>query len=397
MWMSISFAMIKKDHFLILFSLFILVHVALFWNYGIREFMDSVAYIEGADYVIRHHELQDYHHLFYSVPILIMATFRLLFPNDVVPILLFQCLLSGLATVALYKSAEKVFYSRLAGLMAGVIFLIWLDNIHWNITTMTESIACSIFCFVVYVLANWQDRRKDIVRLVLALALVFFTRPTGVVIIIGAFVFLIAYHREWLKERLPVLISVAAIGIILIIFGADRMLDHWNFTDQYLKGNIVTFADIVKDHRLYHETLTIEPPPSTSFVTSRSPIGRVISFIFENPLYFLKTAGLKVFYLIAFVRPYYSWPHNLYLAVWIFSVYTFFVLGWRSTMNMPVKLFVLTAIVLNCGLIGISTVDWDNRFYIPMEPGIVLLAGGGAANLIERIKTSKRRYPSSEM
>ncbi len=59
------------------------------------------------------------------------------------PIFLFQCLLSGLATVALYKSAEKIFNSALAGLMAGVIFLAWLDNIHWNITTMTESIAVS--------------------------------------------------------------------------------------------------------------------------------------------------------------------------------------------------------------------------------------------------------------
>jgi hypothetical protein len=199
------------------------------------------------------------------------------------------------------------------------------------------------------------------------------------------------YYWEKLKASRPVLVSVAVIGTILILFVADRMLDHWNFTDQYLKGNIVTFADYVKGKPLYHESLTIGPPPSKEFATSESPIGRVVRFIFDNPVYFLKTAGLKVTYLIAFVRPYYSWPHNLYLVVWLLSVYAFFVLGWRSTANLPMKLFALTAIILNCGLIAISSVDWDNRFYIPMEPGIVLLAGGGAAALVDRIKRSRTR------
>ena len=346
--------------------------------------MDSAAYIEAADYVVDHHQLQDYHHLYYSVPILIMATLRILFPDQVVPILLFQCVLSGLATIALYNSAEKVFSSRLAALMTAVIFLIWLDNIHWNITTMTESIACSMFCFVVYALSDWQGRPKDILRLALLLVLTFFTRPTGVVIIIGAFVFLMAYHWETLRERRPVLISIALIGFILVVFGADRMLDHWDFTDQYMKGNIITFADNVKGRPLFHEWLAIEPPPSKQFSSSESPIGRIVIFVYDNPLYFLKTAALKVSFLIAFVRPYYSWPHNVYLAVWMFTVYLYFVVGWKSTTNFPIKLFVLTAIILNCGLIAISSVDWDNRFYIPMEPGIVLLAGGGAAALMRR-------------
>ena len=135
----------------------------MYWHYGIRVFMDSEGYIEAADYMVANGKLQDIHHLYYSVPILIMAAFRALFPGELMPILLFQCLLSGLATVALYKSAEKIFNSGLAGLMAGVIFLIWLDNIHWNITTMTESIARSVFCFVVYVVAHWQNRMKNMI------------------------------------------------------------------------------------------------------------------------------------------------------------------------------------------------------------------------------------------
>jgi len=369
--------------------LFVLIHSLLFWHYGIRVFFDSAAYLEAADYIIMHGELQDLHHLFYTVPILIMTVTRLLFPGEIIPILLFQCILSWVATILLYKSAVTIFNSKMAGLMAGVIFLLWLDNIHWNITTMTESIACSIYCFVVYVLSRWQDRPKDIFRLAILLVFAFFSRPTGIVIIIGVFVFLIAHHWGTLREKRPMLVAIALIGTILIVFSADRMLDHWNFTEQYMKGNIITYADVVKDRPLFHESLTIDPPPSKTFSTSKSPIGRIVSFIYDNPIYFLKTASLKVSYLVAFVRPYYSWSHNIYLMLWISFVYVSFVLGWRTTTNLPVKIFAAATIILNCGLIAISSVDWDNRFYIPMEPGIVLLAGGGAAMLVRWIRVMR--------
>src|SRR5688572_22075328 len=337
-------------HALILSVLFFCVHLMLFWHYGIRVLWDSAAYIEAADFVVANGELQDIHHLYYSVPILIMAAFRVLFPGSLIPILLFQCLLSGVATIALYKSAEKVFNSSLAGLMAGVVFIIWLDNVHWNTTTMTESITRSIFCFVVYVVANWKNRLRDAIALVLLMIVVFFTRPTGIIPIIGAFVFVIVYNWKSLFEKPPRLIAVVLISTAAIIFGADRMLAHWDFTGQYLKGNVVTFADLVKGP-LLHETLSVEPPSSRAFADSDSPIGRVVMFIYDNPVHFLKTAGLKIFYLIAFVRPYYSWPHNLYLVVWISLIYMFLVVGWRTTSNLPIKLFVLTTIILNCGLI----------------------------------------------
>jgi hypothetical protein len=378
-----------RYHVLILSLLFICVHVVMYWHHGTRVLMDAEGFIEAADYIVAHGKLQDIHHLYYSVPILIMAAFRALFPGEVMPILLFHCLLSGLATVALYKSAQKIFNSALAGLFAGVIFLLWLDNIHWNITTMTESIALSAFCFVVYALAHWENRIKNMITMTALLIVVFFIRPTSVVTIIGAFVFLMAYYWKPLLESRVVLISIILFATSFIIFGADRMLAHWDFTGQYLKGNVVTFADIVEGGPLFHETLSVEPPSSRAFSESESPIGRVVMFIYDNPVHFLKTAGLKIFYLIAFVRPYYSWSHNLYLVVWISSVYVSFVVGWKATSNLAIKLFVLTTIVLNCGLIGISSVDWDNRFYIPMEPGIVLLAGGGVATLLIRMKQRK--------
>jgi hypothetical protein len=46
----------------------------------------------------------------------------------------------------------------------------------------------------------------------------------------------------------------------------------------------------------------------------------------------------------------------------------------------------LVVMLANCALVGIATIDWDNRFYVPMPPGIVFLAGGGAAYLVGYFK-----------
>jgi hypothetical protein len=77
----------------------------------------------------------------------------------------------------------------------------------------------------------------------------------------------------------------------------------------------------------------------------------------------------------------------------MFFIYLSFFLGARKLWGQPILYFVLTIILTNCLLIGIATVDWDNRFYIPMEPGIVVICGGGMAYLknmfAERIREMK--------
>lgn len=67
-------------------------------------------------------------------------------------------------------------------------------------------------------------------------------------------------------------------------------------------------------------------------------------------------------------------------------IYGLFYLGWKQLTNKPFQFFVLVIILVNCLLVSISTVDWDNRFYIPMEPVIVLIAGRGAVYVLDAYK-----------
>ena len=136
----------------------------------------------------------------------------------------------------------------------------------------------------------------------------------------------------------------------------------------------------------FEKTDRVRVVPETSS-EKKPPVWKIVYFIVDNPVHFVKAACLKVYYLVTGIRPYYSTLHNAYILCWMVLVYIFYHIGWRNATKSSVRFFTVVVVILNCCLIGISTVDWDNRFYIPMEPGIVLLAGGGAAHIVGLLKS----------
>ena len=378
--------LIDKYHWIILSTLWVAVHVLLFTHYGIRNPYDTIDYIQHADSLNQSGRFSDIEHIFYAVPIIIIAAFRWLFPEQILPFLIFQCIISGISVVALYKASVKVFDNRSAGLFSCLLFLLWWDYIHWNTTAMTESLACSFTIFTLYFLVFFRGSWKDFCKLSLPLILLFFTRPTAIIIILGVLVFMLNYFWNFIKSK-PVWKLLIVTGLICIIFlSAYVMSTYWDFTEQYAKGNIITYADIVEGGPLYNEHLKILPYDLQVADAHEAPMKRMLLFIVYNPVFFLKLAVWKVWFLMSSVRPYYSFLHNAYSLTWVLGIYTLYFLGWKRTEEKSVKIFTLAVIVANCGLIAISSVDWDNRFYILMEPGLVLLAGGGAASIWQSLK-----------
>jgi hypothetical protein len=285
-------------------------------------------------------------------------------------------------TRALYSAAEKLFRSRSAGFFSALISLLWWDNIHWNTVAMTESIFCSLICLVFYQLVNFNGKKTDWVALILLLILVFFTRPTSIVVIVGVTIFVLRYYWTGLSQKPLTRYAIMAMLVMVGFAGAFLMFSLWDFTDELKKGNIITYADTIEGGSFYHEILRVRSEDLSCMNSETHPLTGIISFIACNPIYFLKTAAIKVGLLLSATRPYYSWEHNVFSVVWTSVVYIAFFAGWKHCTNKSVKLTVLAIVVVNCLLIGISTLDWDNRFYIPMAPGIALIAGGGAAHLL---------------
>jgi hypothetical protein len=370
---------INKYHLLILMLLWSVVHLILFEYYGIRDLYDATENLKRAD-LFSYHWMEDFRHIFYTVPFLLISLFHFISPNSVTPFIIFQCVLSGLATISLYVSSWKIFNSSVAGLISAVIFLLWVDNLHWDITLMTESLLCSFTLFLIYLLSEFDGTKGSYFKCLLLMVLIFFTRPTGVIGAIGGIAFLLRYNWPLISAK-PIL-KYGLLFCLLLIFciSAYVMFSYWDFTDQYKRGNIVTFVDTLGEGSKFDvESLRVIESNIDFAADSKHPIIKMAHFIFYNPIYFIKTGSLKVWYLVSTIRPYYSVTHNVMALLWVSVVYILFVWGFKNSSNAPIKFFISTIVIVNCSLIAISTVDWDNRFYIPMEPGIVLLTGGGAS------------------
>jgi hypothetical protein len=375
-----------KYHPIILSILWAVVHVLLFRHYGVRNLIDSKHYLEIADHFLTYGKLEYTEHFFYVIPISLMAFFRWVFPDQIMQFLIFQSFLSGIAMIALYKASSKTFDNPMAGFFSCIIFLFWWDYIHWNTAVMTESLACSFTLFVIYKLTEYKNSRTDNVWIIFLLIIAVGIRPTGVITIVGILSFLVSYHWDTLSAKPRWKFFLTGGFIFLLYFSAYAMAQLWDFTEQFAKGNIITYADSAEGTPFFQKNLRINNDNLVFPDPGESELNRLILFAVYNPVYFLNLAVWKVWYLLSGMRPYYSLLHNACTLIWTGCIYALCFIGWKRTSYNPVKYFALAVVVANCALIAISSADWDNRFYIPMEPGLVLLAGGGAAVIWQSLK-----------
>ncbi|MEQ9164791.1 MAG: hypothetical protein RLO12_00925 [Fulvivirga sp.] len=379
----------QSQHILLIVTFGLIANLTILYLLGERaNLYDANGYIKGADYLINHGSYEDFHHVFYGLHVAIIALGRLFFPDQIIQIIIFQIILSLFSMVALYQSINKLFENKTAVLISCLIFIFWWDCIHWNTTLMSESLFCSLTIFIVYILAHFQGGKMDFVKLGILLFAISFTRPTSLVILVGVIVFFPFYYKEPLKQLSVVRKTILSLSFILLsLLGAALMFQKWDFTDAYIKGEVVTYMSTIPDSPLYKEELHV-PLKNTENEVMESELGiiRMAKFMVGHPGYFFTMALKKVYYLLSFQRPYYSVWHNTYSAIWLALIYGCFVIGYLKCSHSPIKAFVISVIVINCALIGMSTVDWDNRFFIPMEPGIVHFAGYGAYKFLAKLK-----------
>jgi hypothetical protein len=362
-------------HFWVIVALWAVVHLVLFQKLGFRSLHDADYYISEADFYITHRHFQDIS-FFYLLPIGIFTFFRILEPHGILFLIVFQSVFSLVAAFCLYHSSGKLFDNKRSALITAILFLLWIDNIQWNLTAMTESLFCSLTCILIYVLVTFKSDWRYVLYVLVLSVLIMMTRPTGVLIMGGVMCFLLVIFRVEILASKRVLYGLSLSFLAGFTVLGYIMAHSYDLEDQYSKGNIITYMDMTAGKSFYSEYARLDVSGLEISDREASMPHRMYYFITHNPGFILKSAAMKIGYLLAAVRPYYSNVHNMYISGWMLMIYTLFAMGIRQTKNVQVKVFVVAVILFNCFIVGLSTIDWDNRFYIPMEPGIVLLAGG---------------------
>jgi hypothetical protein len=360
---------------------FLLVHSACYVMYADQQLQDASHYVQAGRLLLMTGQIDEYFHEFYFVPIAVMALFTQLFADPQAAFILFQIAVSAVAVFALYRTVETISSSR-AAFFSCLLYLLWLDNIRWNVLVMSESLFGSIVILVLYTLSHYREGFRSGVLLFTLVIVAVFTRPTGMLMVVAAIAFLMHRHHVWIAASKYWSMGACLLIIFILTWSALKLSHTWDFTDQYFRGNVITYADTWPGDKTY---IQLDPGNIDEERQIREPIMKAIIFVVYHPGHVFMVSALKLFYLLSGIRPYYSLTHNLGTMLWMTLIYVGFGRGLRAVRSSPFKTAVLALIVVNCLLVAATTADWDNRFYIPMEAGVIVLASVGYGGRVGRL------------
>ncbi|WP_089333321.1 ArnT family glycosyltransferase [Hymenobacter mucosus] len=370
-------AWLQRWHGWLLVGVWVLVQLSLLWqHHGPRYVNDSGRYLAYGTRIAQEWHFEHDHNLRYvGYPLFISLWIKV--GADRWGIVLGQMAVSGLAAWAFYAALRQLTPDRTdwrPAALATAALIGWRDVQQFNVYILTESLFCSLAILAFWALVRARERGAwGWVLLGVVAILAGIERPNGFVVAgasgVAALVALRqrpdrrAYRRAWL-----------AIGVLspLLWVVLNKLLLTFTLVETYLRGEII-----------YGYTPWVVEPTEPLMLppASLAPVIRLAYFILGNPVYFAKLALLKGLLFISYVKSYYSWFHIVMIVVFIYPCYW---MAWRGSQVaavwLPVRVFLVSVILLQ-GLIVMMTVeDWDVRFLLPVLPCTFALAGIGIAN-----------------
>ncbi len=364
---------------LIITTAYGLVSVLLFFVYGVKHVNDSHRYIEYAA-TLQHGFYFDPHNFWYLGYALFIFLVNQIQDGELA-IVIAQYVLSWLAVICIYKTAVLLFKNENGGIFAALLYILFIELLTWNSYILCESLYCSLICFSLYLLASLYER-ATIGKILMAVWLIPFTvltKPTGIALLCALLVVLIFMGRRYLTHRtLRYTLILLTISFCLVL--ANRMLTTYRVMENYELGEIVYGISTLHPKPEYDLLSVVVPndiylPPETN-----PPLVKIVSFMAHNPIYWTKLFLCKTFYLLVHIRPYWSVQHNIFSIIILLPLYYYAI---RSLIHnkhkIEIALFFLTYVLLHVASIGITSVDWDGRFLMPLLPAIFIMASTGMA------------------
>ncbi|UOQ77046.1 glycosyltransferase family 39 protein [Hymenobacter sp. 5516J-16] len=359
----------RPYHVYFLSFTWLFVQLILFSRYGVKIVFDSHRYIQHAtEMAVQHHLVWDRNILYIGYTALLALFLKLQLPFEAVVV--FQSLLSGVAACCLYALAQRLTGRWQAAFTATLAYVAWPDLQAWNFYIHTDALFCSILTIYTYVLLKAQKVRQLLLAAPL-LGWLLFLRPNGIVIGVATFfylLFLLKHYSQSIFRRVAVGASV--VFILLAGFSFNRILHNiFSLISIYQGGSLFgghPFGAVTSSAPLYIPAAT-------------APLWQqLLLFIGHNPFYFTKLFVLKFIVFFAQIKPYYSAIHNISIILFIYPAYLLAWLGIKKTiLSQPQRLFFLIVIGLQATIAAATLPDWDNRFIVPLLPGIFLLAAIG--------------------
>ncbi|MEM6297992.1 MAG: hypothetical protein AAF740_04795 [Bacteroidota bacterium] len=386
----------RRKELLLLIFLFALESFFLFDSLGVKYVNDSHRYLAYAE-ALESGFYTEAHNIWYLGYVGFIYGVRL-FSESFFVLVVAQYVYSAAGLVFLYLTIERLHPKGYAALIGGFLYLILIEICTWNAYILCESVYFNnlVMAFYLLVRCNSGVFTNDLKRLGLilptsmAILLAALTKPTGVALVLTLGVCFGV--KFWKSIKTPIIVKYISLTFIstLFLFLTNRMLTTFSLVENYQTGEVV--YDITNPEN--HQTLNAHPylvnsiPEDIEVLPdSYPPLIRTGHFIIMNFWFWAGLFTEKVMYFVLHIRPYWSLKHIAFNLFTILPIY-FFTFRYLRQTSFPVRLFVLTYFLTHILIVGMTTVDWDGRFFVPLLPVLIVCAAQGTEIIRERVKLS---------
>lgn len=354
-----------KAHLMLIGIIWLLLQSFLLLHFGIVTNFEATKYIEQADNLLHKGSYTSGNFLYYSTEILLIALCKKMGAGYWFVVVI-QMTVNAFSVWCFYRLLFFFTTSNRLALMFSIAFLGMLYYQQYNVYLFTESLYFSLSVIYTYTLFQTKKNNfKNILILALLLTLLYFTRPVGLFFLPATALFLIL--KFYRKKALPIFSLCVSIGVLLFYLLLNNSLNSGGGLDfllPYLNEQVICGVPTISNaHKI------VVPGEKDS-------IEGLWYIVWHHRSLFFKL-GLKR--LIAFwgvVRPYYALVHNIFIAVYFYTLYCFILLGIRKMMQffLPQVIFMLTIIFFTSVTVMLSCDEWHNRFFLALLPFFLLLA-----------------------
>jgi hypothetical protein len=358
---------------LFLFLSWALVQSLLLLHYGIVTVLESHKYIEQADNLLQHGHVSTPNFWLYSVQIFLIALAKWLHAGYGLVVAV-QLLLNGTATFLLYRLFNR-YTDPLTSFILIFLFIVNIPYQSYNCFLFTESIFFSLtIIFSCYLFSLEKLSAKSILIITAFLVLLCVTRPTGLLLVPCAFLYLFNRFFKSMHVFVRLLLTAAVAFLFIVILNL-------------FLGSGGEF-DFILPFREEHIICGVPTVNTAGEITGyNNSAGGIARYIADHPSQFGRLAIARSLAFFGLQRSYYGTAHNVYLAVYFYPLYLFILFDirnwWRK--NKSLLIYALSCILITWIMVLLTCDDWHNRFFLVQVPFLYILSMPAAARLVHLI------------
>ena len=363
----------RKGYVACLLIIWTLMNGYLLKTYGIVSAVgEPPKYVFEAETLLRTGHLSSANYWLYFTQIaLLTAAIRL--KLSFVFVALIQLFCNLLAAICFYKTLLYLFHREKVAFIGTLMLLLNYPYQQFNVYLQTESLFYSLTLILSYfVLTLEKPDGKKLLFILLILAILCITRPTGLLFIPPVFLYVFFVFLKklspWKKFGILAIIAAVFLFFLNLALGSGGELD---------------FMLPFRDERIICGVPTIQGFIPIKTAANPNSLYGLLYYITHNFSQFVRLAGLRTFAFFGLYREYYSTFHNICLMTFFYGLYLLALAAipfWLK--NQPYRLcYLLSAILLVWITVMLSCDDWHNRFYLSISPFMIILSARAISSL----------------